>query len=65
MDDITLRAFEKYRALKILQKYLRETFSRYFAIAAHAREISRVYTCKRYDLEREVLLTRKILSFLS
>jgi len=30
MDDITLRAFEKYRALKILQKYLRETFSQIF-----------------------------------
>lgn len=51
--DITLRAFEKYRALKILQKYLQETFLRYFSVVAYGREIPRVYTCKRYDLERE------------
>lgn len=45
VDDITLRAFEKYRASEILQKYLQETFSGYFYDGARtlAKYTSRIH----------------------
>lgn len=63
VDDITLRAFEKYCIENITQRYLQGTFSGYFSAVLYNREYF-AYTCKGYDLEHEIFLTRKILSLL-
>lgn len=60
---ILLYAHLKNIALKISRRYLQETFSEYFSVVPHGCEYF-AYTCKRYDLEHEIFLTRKILSFL-
>lgn len=60
-STILLYAHLKNIALKISQRYLQGTFSGYFSVVPHSREYF-AYTCKGYDLEHEVFLTRKILS---